>query len=386
MRYARQLLRAKSTHLVLFTVCVALIVAIVIALLPGFKARNELSADSMDALAQPQFGIAAGSSLEYMNTNSVDAYLQSIKDLGVDWVRFDVDWSVVQESGPNSFNWAPFDAIVAGLNKYGLKGLGILDYTPVWARSNECVNTNKCSPADPADFGTFAAAAAARYAPLGLHDWEIWNEPNTTNFWQPDSNPTQYVAILKAAYTSIKVVDPTATVITGGLAPASSVNGNLSMIDFLKAIYEQHAEGYFDAVAVHPYSFPFLPSSSRTTNPWNQLESLHQVMASNNDGRKQIWITEYGAPTNGHYGVGSNGVTVPKGRIDHITSSLQAQMVTDAVSLYKTYSWMGPFFWYSYQDTSTVTTTDQNFFGLVDAHGNKKLAYYAYQQAIQNSK
>ena len=72
-----------------------------------------------------------------------------------------------------------------------------------------------CAPADPGPFAQFAGAAAARYAPLGVHDWEIWNEPNGA-FWLPAPNPAAYVAWLRVM-PAIKAADPEATVISGGL-------------------------------------------------------------------------------------------------------------------------------------------------------------------------
>src|SRR5437588_116960 len=68
----------------------------------------------------------------------------------------------------------------------------------------------------PADYAIFAAAAVRHYAPMGVHTWEIWNEPNIPEFWSPAANVVQYAAMLKQADVAIKAADPTATVLTGG--------------------------------------------------------------------------------------------------------------------------------------------------------------------------
>ena len=54
-----------------------------------------------------------------------------------------------------------------------------------------------------------------------------------------------------------------------------------------------------DAVAVHPYSYPALPRDPSTAswNTYERLPLLHDVMADHGDGAKQIWLTEFGAPT-----------------------------------------------------------------------------------------
>lgn len=59
---------------------------------------------------------------------------------------------------------------------------GIIDYTPPWA------NGGKDQMVPPKDayiayFGKFAAYLAKRYGPMGVHTWEVANEPNIVPFW-----------------------------------------------------------------------------------------------------------------------------------------------------------------------------------------------------------
>ena len=129
----------------------------------------------------------------------------------------------------------------------------MLGYTPSWARSG---GTNYYPPKNPADFANFARTAARRYAPMGVHTWEIWNEPNLAMFWSPKADPVAYATLLRGAYPAIKSVDRTATVVTGGLAPTSDNGKDVAPISFLAAIYFHGAKGNFDAVGMHPYSYP----------------------------------------------------------------------------------------------------------------------------------
>ena len=137
------------------------------------------------------------------------------------------------------------------------------------------------SPRTRASFGQFAAAVAQRYAPQGVQDFEIWNEPNNTVFWQPAPNPAAYVQILQAADTDIKAVDPGAFVITAGLAPETTQNGNINEVTFLQDMYADGAKGYFDAVGDHPYSYPALPD---TYEAWSGLVA---------DGRQPVFAREH---------------------------------------------------------------------------------------------
>ena len=116
-------------------------------------------------------------------------------------------------------------------------------------------------------------------------------------------NAAAYVQLLKPAYLKAHQADPFARVVTGGLAPHGDLAANpgdpRSPVNFLQAMYNAGARGYFDAFGIHPYPpLPHAPLSG--TLGWNallQTQTEHDIMARNGDGWKEIWGTEYGAPT-----------------------------------------------------------------------------------------
>jgi len=298
--------------------------------------------------------------------------------MGTQILRFDVNWTSIQDGGPASYNWAPFDAIVQGLNGRGIKALGNIAYTPAWARPGG--TNDKHPPTNVADYGNFCGATARHYAPMGVHAWEVWNEPNNAPFFQPRPDIAKYTAMLKACYTAIKAVDPSATVVTAGMSPAGKYNNpcstpcaNINPINFLEGIYANGGGGYFDAVGHHPYSFPYAPSTVGDWSAWQQMAgtnpSLRSVMVANSDGEKKIWATEWGAPTNG------------PNTSETVTEAVQASQVTEAFRLYKSYSWAGPLFVYNFRDDGTSSDTRENFFGLVRHDFSQKPAFGAYQAA-----
>jgi polysaccharide biosynthesis protein PslG len=299
--------------------------------------------------------------------------------MGAQIVRFDVNWVSIQAGGPTSYNWAPFDAVVQGLNARGMKALGVIAYTPAWARP--AGTTDKHPPTNVADYANFCEATARRYAPLGVHNWEIWNEPNITTFFQPKPDVAKYTAMLKACYPRIKAVDPSATVISAGNSPAGRYNApcgttacpNINPINFLEGIYANGGGGYFDAVGHHPYSFPNPPSVIADWNPWYQMfgtnPSLRSVMAAHGDSAKKIWATEWGAPTNGPAGSG------------FVTEAVQASHLTEAYALFGSYPWAGPLFVHDFQDDGTSTSTREHFFGLIRYDWSPKPSYVAYKNA-----
>src|SRR3977135_2823150 len=103
---------------------------------------------------------------------------------------------------------------------------------------------------------------------MGVHSYEVWNEPNNSGGWTPKPDPGAYTQLLKAAYPAIKGADPQATVLTGGTGPAASDGLQIAPLDFLNGISANGGPGSFDAVAHHPYPFPAYPGETQNWSPW----------------------------------------------------------------------------------------------------------------------
>lgn len=330
-------------------------------------------AASASVSGQDYFGISSGGTIQFLTSTELSQQLDGYKDVGAKWLRFDFAWTDIQSGGAGGYNWSRYDAVVNAANARGIKILGMIGYTPTWARPSGCTSSDKCAPANAADYGTFAGAAAARYAPLGVHYWEIWNEPNNSAFWKPSPNPAIYTQVLRAGYQSIKAADSGAVVVSGGFAPAPTDGTNYAPVDFLSAMYTNGAKNYFDAVGHHPYCYSGAFDCPKTYAPWSawsQMQdspnNLRTVMTANGDSAKKIWGTEFGAPTQGSGAV---------------TEVHQASMVSDAYALWRSYSFTGPLFWYSYHDIGTNATDREDWFGLTRFDYSHKLAYDSYKNA-----
>jgi polysaccharide biosynthesis protein PslG len=197
------------------------------------------------------------------------------------------------------------------------------------------------------------------YAPLGVRHWELWNEPNLSNFWQPCPDIEAYARMLRLAYAAVKEADPEAVVVSAGLSPAVDNGCNVAPRTFLAGLYANGAQGSFDVLGHHPYSFPAYPGEEHGWSAWHQMvgafPSLRSLMDENGDGDKQIWATEWGA------------------RIGAVDEDTQAGMLSAAYALFGSYSWAGPLFVYTYRDTES--------FGLVRGDRSPRPAWYAYQEA-----
>ncbi len=280
--------------------------------------------------------------------------MQGIKSTGATWVRLDVFWGQVEPS-QGSWDWTLPDKTIGAALAAGLKPLAILNgaLSPSWATM----------PPSAAQFTPFVTAVVSRYAPEGVHTYEVWNEPNLGSNWDWAPSGAQYAAILIPAYNAIKAVDPDSFVTSGGLSPAvTGEYDNVSPTDFLAAMYAAGAAGHMDAVGVHPYSYPNDPMYPSSSNTFYQLPTYHQIMAAYGDGTKQIWMTEYGIPTN----------------VAGESTSLEAEQLGGAFTQLEQWSWAGPLFYYDWSDSLNSETGEPNDFGLLDSSGNQKPAYSVF--------
>ena len=345
------------------------------------------------AASYPQtknYGISTGNTLVWMSSADLNQELDDIAHLGFGWVRFDMAWVDVQGTSSKSYNWTNMDRIVAAMHARNLQMLPILAYTPAWARMQQCNLSEKCAPQDPAAYAEFARQAVRRYASQGVHQWEIWNEPNLTQFYQPAPDAVQYTAMLKASYAAIKAEDPSAVVISGGLSPLDGYSTSINSVTFLDQMYKAGAATSFDAVAMHPYSYPVPASYVAPWNAWTQLgwttPNVRGTMDKYGDTGKQIWLTEYGSPTGGPGAVASVSMYNFNMSPDHVDEALQSTIVQDAFTARSTLGNAGPLFWYSYKDLGTSNVTNENFFGLLHNDGTPKPAYNMFKTLLSTSK
>ena len=316
------------------------------------------------------FGIAAGGDLIRRSQAELDAYFKELKSLGMSWVRWDIDWEEIQPHGANDYRWEAADRVAAAAQKNGIQSLGIIAYAPDWAESEDCPEGKKCPPADPAAFARFAKAAAARYGDF-VSAWEIWNEPNHRDYWYPGPDAGYYAKILKAAYPEIKSADPDAIVISAGLTDTGNKEGiSISPSDYARYMYEAGAKDYFDALALHPYTYPGYDYG------WPQVSAVRKVMEDNGDAGKKIWITEYGAPTGGSgkaVEIGEPGFAYGK---DFMTEKAQDSMAESMFAFKSSHpDRIGNVFWYTLCDSSEDKSTTENFFGIIRYDGTKKTVY-----------
>jgi hypothetical protein len=226
------------------------------------------------------------------------AQLALMRSEGVTTVRSDASWAVVGAVASSSSNppldWSSVDPWVAALAAAHLSWLPVIDDTPAWAKS--CAGD--CPPESMAWYATFAQKVAARYGPGGsfwsqnpgvpyepVQFFEIWNEENGSQFWSTGPNPAQYASMYSAARSAIRVVDPAAQVIVGGLG-----NGDADW--FVQQMFAAMPglRGNVDGFGLHPYD------TSAATD-MSDVESFRSTLEGLGEGSVPIDLTEFGWQT-----------------------------------------------------------------------------------------
>ncbi|GAA1460008.1 cellulase family glycosylhydrolase [Williamsia maris] len=334
---------------------------VIVAMVVGMGMIAATPGVSQAAQCQVAIGVSPGSAVfDYSDAQLTQSFSET-RTLGASWVRIDIPWSLV-EATRGTLAWSRVDRLVNAARARGLNVLGLITYTPKWARVASSVDSDKLVPANANDFGVFAGQVARHYQG-SVAAYEIWNEPNLQQFFLPQVNPTKYVSLLKAASTAIRQVSPQTYVLSGGVTGASNTNGNMHPTDFVRAMYAAGAAGSMNAVAMHPYTYPLDPADTRPNqyNYFNEVPVVHDVMSSNGDGGKPIWITEYGAPTGQ-----SQGSLSPAAQSTNITNGIRR-----ALQL----GYVGNFFVYSMRDTGTNIYDREQNFGMRYNNDTPKPAY-----------
>jgi hypothetical protein len=283
----------------------------------------------------------------------VERQFDIMATMGVKWVRVDIGWAFIEHER-GRFDWTYTDKVVSEASANGMTVLAVLATTPAWARSSAAGHSGRTSfyrPASVPDFATFARIAAKRYALMGVHSWEIWNEPNSGRFWPPRPDADEYGALFQAAAEEVRSVDSKATLLIGGLSPRYDLSPTeISPVDYLEQLYSNGTAQRADAIAAHPYSFPAMPADDdqRMIGGFKDLPALHAVMERHGDDRKKIWITEFGAPTGtGPYAVSEDD---------------QAAAILQAHEEFERWRWAGPLIYYELVNGGTdLAETEQNF-------------------------
>ena len=224
-----------------------------------------------------------------------DGLLQVADSGGFTWLIQLLEWREV-EPVQGEFFWEYPDWLVRAAEYYHLDLVLRLDHPPDWALSGE-----SGLPVDVAAYAHFVERVAARYRGRVLA-YVIWNEPNLAAEWggkPPD--PEGYVQLLCAAHAAIQQTDPSAAVVSAGLAPTNHTDASAQDDRiYLLAMYTAGAATCFDVLGAHPYGFAYPPDDPYRDHDglnYARLAGQRAIMVEAGDGSKVVWATEVGWTT-----------------------------------------------------------------------------------------
>jgi hypothetical protein len=276
----------------------------------------------------------------------VDKFLDLAHAAGIGWIRDEVYWSEIEKE-KGLFRFPPsYDYYLKAAHLRSLEVLLILDFSnPLYTGSDK--RAPSTGPERQA-FARYCREVVARYAPLGVRHFEIWNEPNASTFWKPQPDPEDYARLLEVAYGACKGADPVATVLGCSTAGVD--------LDFIGRVMRAGGGPFMDGVSVHPYCQPLPPERRLVTD----LSKLIRLVPD-----KPLWITEFGYPTY----AGPDGVD----------EEMQANYLVRAGLLARSAPAVKGFCWYDLQNDGEDPDEGEFNFGLVRRDGTPKPAYAAYK-------
>jgi polysaccharide biosynthesis protein PslG len=215
-----------------------------------------------------------------------EATLDICAGAGFGFVRTDLFWSDV-ETKRHKLDWSRWDPFVAGLKARKLRPLFILGFNNPDVYGGRWME-GVTSYIEMQAFTTFAAAAATRYRDA-LPIWEIWNEPNRANFWEPRENAVEYMALARATAGAIRRAEPDAAIT--GPALGHKVGEQVLDLAFLQTCLDDGLTDLVDAVSIHPYVDPEVVAPD-----YAQVRAM--VDAAAGARKLPVLSTEWGFATN----------------------------------------------------------------------------------------
>lgn len=178
----------------------------------------------------------------------------------------------------------PFAQMPGRLKAGGVETLMILDYgNPLYStggRTNEIPTEGEFLE----KFVDYCKFIANNYKGV-IKYYEIWNEPNNSQFNETGVTPEGYAKMLKRVYTELKKIDPEITVV--GCATVHVP------YDWLKRVFDAGGYDYLDAVSIHPYD---RSAGFRKDYMRDNVKKIRELELEYGE-QKEIWYTEVGWTT-----------------------------------------------------------------------------------------
>lgn len=321
---------------------------------------------STDEPRKPALGVQFHGTWSDYTHDERDEVLSLIRRSGSTWVRMDVGWSMIQpEEGEYDLQWAVplVDEVIEQVRDHGLKLLVMFWQTPGWANDGAGV---RAGPSDPAAYARALAWAADRWGDA-VGAWEVWNEPNSSSFFE-GADPAEYTRLLCPAYRAVHQNDESARVVFGG----TMYNDD----EWIREAYEAGAKDCFDVMATHPYMGPAdaPPETAADGHVWTlrHVTAVRDVMRDHDD-LGPVWATEFGWSSHPN-----TGDEEPWDR--GVSRRNQARYAVRTLELLRDeYPYVRKAFWYNERNKRTGSP-QQDGYGLLTRSHRPKPVYWALRR------
>jgi hypothetical protein len=313
--------------------------------------------------------------------------IEMARQAGLGWARQQFAWAEIEPLGKGKFidpvsgdsSWTKFDQIVDLYRSNGLQVIARLDRAPAWARPPG--TRDETPPTDLTNYGDFVYAFVDHFRGR-IQYIQIWNEPNIYPEWGEQAvDPAAYTNMLKIAYQRAKEADPNVYVLSAPLAitlgephPEPGKWRSMPDPDYLEAMYQAGAGGYFDILAANAFGFdrpPTDPPDEEVLN-FQRVVLQRQIMESHGDSDKAVWFVEYG------WNAAPESFTDEALIWERVSEEQQAEYTLQGIELaQREWAWAGAFsIWYFRQTGQQYSPDDAAYyFRMVDVDFTPRRVY-----------
>jgi hypothetical protein len=280
----------------------------------------------------PQLGVNAYNIQFEPDPANVTRTLEMARTMGAHYVRMQMPWDDVEIHAKGDFEdrrnpqlvrsaWEKYDFIFGEMRRLDLEPIVRIDRSPAWARKQSDAserfqaglreNANSTGPPDIfQDYADFVGRVAARYRGA-VRFIQIWNEPNLAYEWNwviPE--PERFTELLRVAASAARSANPDVVILFPSLSPTDGLEPRIapmSELEYLDRVYRAGGAAAFDIMSAQAYGLGQPPDEHRYVRPRalvrrpldtridvSRVVLLREVMERNGDGRKAVWISEFG--------------------------------------------------------------------------------------------
>lgn len=237
------------------------------------------------------------------------------------------------ERQKGQWDFRTLDYCVKLAQRHNVELVYTMGLTPKWAAARPDDSSpygDGPTPAEPKhleDWRNYVRTVATRYKGK-IRYYEIWNEPNLKHFFS--GTVDQMVTLAREAYTILKQVDPSITVI------APSVYTDYGGWKWLDEYLAKGGGRYADVIGAHFY----IGNDQTPEDSLELVQEVQTVMKKHGLAQKPLWNTETG--------YGNKG--------ENVFYSDEDSMAYVARTYILNWAWgMERFYWYAWDNRNVVT-------------------------------